>query len=190
MSGAWQHTARAMPWQPQLVAAGVCLVFVGADLVPFVMATVLMATATAFGLDDPAHEFTAPAATSLLRRRLRRVALVLAPLGAVWSGLAMWRGADDAGEAWAVVLMFFGLTSLSLGIAAALAARSNGHGGQIAAPTVLGLLVASSIMSPRWRPMPLGDIPGGWSQIHLRWSIVALVGVAVFLVASRDPARR
>jgi hypothetical protein len=178
-----------MPWQPQAIAFTVALILVGSDTVPFVVATILLSTAAGFALDDPAHELTAASATPLLRRRLRRVVIVVTPTTAVWAGLAAWQGTEGADETWALSLMFFGLTGLSLGIAGSVGRRSNGRGGQVVAPTVLVLLILSSIARPRWRPMPLGDIPGGWPQIHLRWGIVGLVGIVAFLVSSRDPAR-
>jgi hypothetical protein len=34
----------------------------------------------------------------------------------------------------------------------------------------------------------MGDIPGGWPQIYLRWSLAAVIGVLLFLLSSRDPA--
>jgi hypothetical protein len=180
----------SISWQAQAIATVVSVLLVGSDTVPFVVATMLMSTAVAFGVDDPAHEVTAPAPVSLLRRRLVRIAVVLAPTAAIWGTLAATRGADSTVEAWALVAMFCGLTGLSLGIAALLAQTSHGRSGQIAAPTVFVLLIISSVMTPQWRPMPLGDVPGGWSQIYLRWGLVAVVGCALLLHASRNPARR
>jgi hypothetical protein len=50
--------------------------------------------------------------------------------------------------------------------------------------------VLSTVLTPRWRPLPLGDIPGGWSPIYLRWTSACVVGLLVFLVSSRDLASR
>lgn len=190
MSGvSLRYTAMAIPWQPSAIAAGVSLALVATDRVPFVMATILLSTATAYCLDDPAHAVTAASARSLMRRRIHRVVVVLAPMGAVWAGLAVWQGPRTVEEAWGLLAMFFGLTTLSLGIAGSVADRSAGSGGQIAAPTILVLLILSSIMSPHWRPMPLGDVPGGWPQVYLRWGLVGVAGIALLVRSSRNTAR-
>jgi hypothetical protein len=185
-----RHTIRAMPWQPQAAAGGLALVFVATDTVAFVVATILMATATAFCLDDPAHEITAASSISLLRRRLGRILIVLTPTSMLWTTLMAWQGADDSAEARALALMYFGLTGLSLGIAGSVARRTNGHSGQVAAPTVLVLIILSSVLDPHWRPLPLGDVPGGWPQIYFRWGLAGIAGLALLAASSRDPARR
>jgi hypothetical protein len=51
-------------------------------------------------------------------------------------------------------------------------------------------LVLSTVLTPRWRPLPLGDIPGGWSPIYVRWTSAGVVGLLVFLLSSRDLANR
>jgi hypothetical protein len=185
-----RHTIRAMPWQPQGAAGGLALAFVATDTVPFVVATILMTTAGAFCLDDPAHEVTAASSTSLVRRRLWRILIMLTPTSMLWATLMAWQAGDDSAEAWALALMYFGLTGLSLGIAGSVARRTNGHSGQVAAPTVLVLIILSSVLNPHWRPLPLGDIPGGWPQIYLRWGLAGFAGLALLAASSRDPARR
>lgn len=185
-----RHTIRAMPWQPQGAAGGLALAFVATDTVPFVVATILMTTTTAFCLDDPAHEVTAASSMSLLRRRLWRVFIMLTPTSMLWATLMAWQAGDDRAEAWALALMYFGLTGLSLGIAGSVARRTNGHSGQVAAPTVLVLIILSSVLDPRWRPLPLGDLPGGWPQIYFRWGLAGFAGLALLAASSRDPARR
>jgi hypothetical protein len=118
---------------------------------------------------------------------MRRVLLVGVPLTWVWVALIAWHGTVSIRETWQVTAMFAGLTGLTFGIAGVAARRSSrGLGGAAAAPTVFVLIVLSTVVPPRWRPLPLGDIPGGWTQVCLRWSVAALIGALVFLSSSRD----
>jgi hypothetical protein len=85
--------------------------------------------------------------------------------------------------------MFAGLLGLSLSLAGVAERRSTtGRGGIVATPGLMILLVASSLVPHRWRPLPMGDVPGGWTQIYLRWGAAAAIGVLVLLWSSRDRA--
>lgn len=129
--------------------------------------------------------------TSLLRRRERRVAIVALPVIASWTTLVAVQGPADAAEARALITMFAGLIGLSLataGVAARVSAKN--RGGIAVGPSLLVALIASTLFPPRWRPLPMGDIPGGWAAIYLRWSLAAIVGIVVFVWSSRDRARQ
>jgi hypothetical protein len=157
---------------------------------PIQVVSVLLAAAIGFCLDDPAHEVMEASPASLFRRRLLRVALVAPPTVATWTVLTWWQRPASADEVLALVLLFAGLLALSLAVAGVAGRTSSaaGRGGMAAPPALLGAILVSSLMRPRWRPLPFGDIPGGWSQIHLRWGLVAAAGTVAFLVSCRDPA--
>ncbi|MGZ8619082.1 MAG: hypothetical protein ACXWYE_04200 [Actinomycetota bacterium] len=87
--------------------------------------------------------------------------------------------------------MFAGLVGLALGIAGVAARRSSRWLGGIAvAPALFSALILSTMVTPRWRPLPMGDIPGGWQPIYLRWTAAAVIGLVLLAVSSRDRAGR
>ena len=81
-------------------------------------------------------------------------------------------------ETWALAAMFAGLVGLTLGVAGAAGRRSGGRGGPVVAPIILFALILSSALPAEWRPMPMGDVPGGWPAIYIRWWSVAVLGVS------------
>jgi hypothetical protein len=86
--------------------------------------------------------------------------------------------------------MFAGLVGLTFSIAGVASRRSpTGRGGIVAGPGLFILLIVSTLFPTRWRPLPMGDVPGGWTPIYLRWGTAAVIGLLVFLWSSRDPAR-
>ena len=190
------YTARAIPWLPAVVAVvvGTAVVAVLHDReagAPLQAVSILLASAAAFALDDPATETLAASPTSLTRRRIARVSLAGPPVVAAWLALVAVQGPESWAEAWALAAMFAGLLGLSLSIAGIAARRSaRGRGGIVAGPGLFVLVVASATIPRSWRPLPTGDVPGGWPQIYLRWSAAAAIGLVVFLWSSRDPARR
>ena len=185
-----------MPWVPLTVAAMASLLVVGlrsapGEIVRLQLVAVLLAGAAGFALDDAAVETLAGSPTGLLRRRLLRVVLVLPPVIVVWAVSVSVQGTAGWSETLAVHLLFAGLLGLSLGIAGVAMRRTGGpSGGITVVPTLLVLSLLSSTIPPSWRPLPFGDVPGGWTQIYLRWGVAALIGVVVFLGSSRDPAAR
>ncbi len=194
----YRYSARPLPWQPPLIALALSSVIVlvrmgGQAALPMQITALLLAGAAGFCLDDPAYEVMAASPHSLLRRRLHRVLVVVPPIVAVW--LIAWaviasQGSTNTTEFGALLLMFVGLITLSLGIAGLTGRRSRGRGGPVVAPTLFVLLFISTALPPRWRYMPLGDLPGGWSAIYIRWTAVGVVGVLLFLLSSRDEAIR
>lgn len=197
-SDTYRYAARPIPWQPPLIALALSSVIViarmgGQAALPMQVTALLLAGAAGFCLDDPAYEVMAPSPHSLLRRRLHRVLVVVPPISAVW--LAAWaivasQGSTNAREFGALLLMFVGLIALSLGIAGITGRRTHGRGGPVVAPTLFVLQIISTALPPQWRYMPLGDLPGGWSAIYSRWAAVAVVGLMLFLLSSRDEAKK
>jgi hypothetical protein len=192
---AFRYTVRSIPWLPPVLAALLATLIVvmrhghGAAL-PLQAISIALASGAGYALDDAAFEIFATSPHSLLRRRLERLAVVGPPVVLLWVVLLAWQGTAGSEETWALIAMFAGLLGLSVGIAGAASRRSRGHGGIAVAPTLFVALVLSTVLTPRWRPLPLGDIPGGWSPIYLRWTSACVVGLLVFLLSSRDLASR
>jgi hypothetical protein len=182
------------PWLPTVAAwvVGAVVVVILRErgaAAPLQAVSILFASGAGFALDDPAAELLSASPTPLLRRRIARLALVIPPTVAIWVALVAVQGPANGRETWAVVAMFAGLLGLSLSFAGVAERRStSGRGGIVAAPGVMILLVASSLVPHRWRPLPMGDVPGGWTQIYLRWGAAAAIGVLVLLWSSRDRA--
>ncbi|HLF59857.1 MAG TPA: hypothetical protein VI980_01595 [Acidimicrobiia bacterium] len=184
-----------MVWWAPAIALGLSVILVavrrGEGVTLTAQATaILMAMSVGFALDDPSYELVAPSPSSLLHRRRWRVLVIVPPTAVAWMALVWWQGPSDSEETWVLAAMFAGLVGLSLGVAGAAGRRSRGRGGPVVAPIILVALILSSALPPRWRPMPMGDVPGGWSALYIRWWSVAVVGVLMLLVSSRDPARR
>jgi hypothetical protein len=189
------HTARAIIWLPAIVAgvAGVLVVVALHDreaATPLEAVAILLASAAGFAFDDPAAEVLAASPTTLRQRRTARLALLGAPIVLTWLALVAAQGPASWAEMWALAAMFAGLLGLSLSIAGVAGRRSTtGRGGIVAGPGLFVLVIASTLIPPRWRPLPLGDVPGGWTPIYVRWSAAAAIGLLVFLWSSQDPAR-
>ena len=191
-----RSTTRAVPWLPLLAAAAIATALVAARLeqnaaLPLQMAAVLLASGLGYALDDPAFEVVGASPTSIGRRRMHRLTLAIPPAALLFTALLAWHGTAGSGETLALLAMFSGLVGLALGIAGVSARRSpRGLGGIAVAPTLFAALILSTMLTPRWRPLPIGDIPGGWPPIIARWSAAAVIGLAVFAISSRDPAAR
>lgn len=191
-----RYVGRSIAWQPSLAAwvAGGFIVAARHDhtpAAPLEVVSILLAAGVGFALDDPAAEILAASPASFLRRRSARLLLSVTPAVLVWLTLVAVQGPESANEAGAFVAMFAGLLGLSLGIAGIASRRSAyGRGGVVAGPGIFVLLVASSIVPPRWRPLPMGDVPGGWTAIYLRWGSAAVVGALAFVLSSRDRVAR
>jgi hypothetical protein len=154
-----------------------------------VIPTTLLAAAAGFAFDDPSHETLAASPSSLIRRRLGRLIVVIPPTIIVWATLVS-QGVSGIDETLTLVAMFAGLVGLTLGIAGVAAHRTGGRGGAVASPVLLLALIISALFPPHWRPLPLGDVPGGWPALQARWSTAAAIGTLVLLASCRDPARR
>jgi hypothetical protein len=183
-----------MQWLPPVAAAAVATVVVAARLddaaaLPMQIAAVVLASGLGYTLDDPAFDVVSPSPVSLWHRRRHRLLLSLPPTVVLFTALLAWHGTADRSEALALGAMFAGLSGLALGIAGVAARRSpRGLGGIAVAPSLFAALIVSTLFAPRWRPLPMGDVPGGWRPIYLRWCAAALVGVLVLAASSRDRA--
>jgi hypothetical protein len=186
------YSIRVVPWQAPVTASAISVLAVGVGpgqgtALPLQLAAILLGASAAFALDDPAFEFLAASPTSLMKRRLARLIVVITALTAVWAVLLVWRRPADSREARTLVVMFAGLLSLGVGASAAAGRRTGGRGAAVAAPCLLLALALSSVVPPHWRPLPLGDVPGGWAALQVRWTAACLTGAIVLILSSRDP---
>jgi len=154
-----------------------------------VVPSTLLAAAAGFAFDDSSYETLAASPSSLIRRRLGRLIVVIPPTIILWATLVS-QGVNGPQETLTLVAMFAGLVGLTLGIAGVTSLRTGGRGGTVTAPVLLLALIVSAVFSPLWRPLPLGNVPGGWPALQTRWSTAAVIGTLVLLVSSREPARR
>jgi hypothetical protein len=185
-----RYTAMTIPWHPMVIATVVGAAVVASGQARLVMIpSTLLAAAAGFAFDDSSHETLAASPSSLIRRRLGRLIVVIPPTIILWATLVS-QGVNGRQETLTLVAMFAGLVGLTLGIAGVAAHRTDGRGGAVAAPVLLLALVVSAIVPPRWRPLPLGDVPGRWPALQTRWSTAAVIGTLVLLASCRDPARR
>jgi hypothetical protein len=109
------------------------------------------------------------------------------PVAVVWATSLFVQGTQGPSETWALLARCTGLASLSVAIARVIGRKMNAG----AAWSRRSCWPCSSCLRPSrrgWRPLPIGDVPGGWAPIYLRWSTTAAGGVLLFLWSSRDPA--
>jgi hypothetical protein len=155
-------------------------------------AAILLAGGAGFTLDDPAAEILAASPAPLSRRRSLRLLVVVPPVTVLWGLLLGWQGTEGREESVALMLLFAGLMGLSLAVSG-VAGRTSwmpGRGGIAVPPAIFVLVFLSSAVPRQWRPLPFGDVPGGWTQINIRWAAAAAVGTLVLFMSSRDPAAR
>ncbi len=187
--------ARSSRWAPLSVSALLAVVLVALRhdqqaAGPMQTAAILLAGGAGFALDDPATETLAASPTPLLLRRSLRLLVMVPPVMVLWGLLLRWQGTEGSAESVALTILFAGLMGLSLAVAG-VAGRTTwlpGRGGLAAPPAILVMVFLSGAIPRRWRPLPLGDVPGGWTQIYIRWAAAAAVGTLVLLMSSSDPA--
>lgn len=155
-------------------------------------AEVLLAGTLAFAFDDAAAVVLAASPTSLRRRLLVALGLCAALVAAVWGVLVV--EAAVLADASAVPGLTVELVALSaIGAATAAGLRTwRGHvePGVLAAPAVLGTLIAVAVLPASLDMLhPSPDWPG-WDGAVVRWAVVAAVMALVVVRATRDPAER
>jgi hypothetical protein len=189
------YRIRVVPWQGPITASALSVLAVAlgpgqGTALPLQLAAILLAASAAFAVDDTAFELLAPSPSSLAARRLARLLVVIPALTTIWTLLLLWRGPADPQETRTLAVMFAGLLALNVGASAASGRRTGGRGAAAAAPSLLLALILSSAVPPHWRPLPLGDIPGGWAALQARWTAACLTGALVLILSSRDPVSR
>lgn len=187
----FRYNFMAIPWQAPLIAAAVSTVLVvvraGQSAVfPLQAGAILLAGAAGFAFDDTSFELLAASPTALWRRRVGRLAVIVPPTVMLWALLVAFLGTESDAETLTLIAMFAGLLGMGLGISAVAGRRTRGRGGAVAAPAILLAPIVSSVFPAAYRPLPLGDVPGGWAALQTRWTAVAVVGVLTLLASSKD----
>jgi hypothetical protein len=190
------YLTRSIRWSPfgiaGTVATGIVIAQRNASAAkPIQAVSIMLASAVGFAFDDTAADILDASPTALFHRRFARLGCTLVPVVGLWIALVGLQGPASTHEGIALTAMFAGLLGLSLGVAGIASRRMTpGRGGIAVGPTLLVLLIVSTTMPPRWRPLPLGDIPGGWAAINMRWTTAAIAGSVLFIWSSRDRADR
>jgi hypothetical protein len=200
-------TARAMPWRLFLAAAGLGLLIVAApaastvslrdhDLTALLrLAAACGAVGVAFLLDDPATHTLAVVPTPRWARHLVRTALATAAAAVWWVALlavtvaGAHDGAADTLPLPGLTLEAAALAAVALGLAAIrLRVGADGTAGVLAAPAVLVLSVAATLLPAGWALFVEPDDPR-WTAAHGRWAVLLAVALAALAWAWREPPR-
>ena len=207
--------ARALPWWHVVgaaVAAGGLVVHGLAtarelDLVGATStlrrAAVVLGVGVAFVFDDPTESWSSGTPVSIAARRAVRCVLVLVPVVVTWAVVLV--GAEAAVRdvvpassegGWmlpsvALSVQAAGLAGLVLGVAAVASRWSTDRSGGIAAITaVLAVLPIAVILSGDWAMwLPPTVATDAWEGMHVRWAVVAALGLAAAAAGARDPGR-
>lgn len=196
--------ARTVAWPALIAGALACVaVVVVAPLAPGSpplggwpgFGSLALCASAAFLLDDAAGATVAATPTSLVRRRLLRVALALPLLCAVWTGSLWYATAADG--AWfgpetraALSLQFAAMLTLTLaGSAIALRVMPDEHGGWTGALAPFAIVTAVIVLPERWALLAApGD--SAWHAAQERWAALLALGLLTLMWANRDPASR
>jgi hypothetical protein len=197
--------ARAVGWVPALAALASSLGLLAlaarpgleaapADLIRWVrLATIVAALGYAFLLDDPSEPTTEGVAGSLILRRTLRVVLLL-PATAAWWIAVIWRVGEVYPElplpVAALTLEAAALFTVTLALAAVGSRLApERRGGVVAAPAILALATVAFLL-PSGLALYAPPASANWEHAHQRWAALFGLALAVFLLASRDPAHR
>ncbi len=164
-------------------------------------ALLVLALGFSFAIDDPASVTTESTPSPLWKRRVYRLLLFLAPW-IVLVAIVLWSGTIGGvepkltpGPSWVselpigrLLLEGAAMAAVGLAIAAVIAFRKEDEPGKYASLALLGLYVVSWATPEQWRPWRLPSDPH-WNLSQTMWWAALLVGVGVFLLASRGSLR-
>lgn len=187
-------TARTLAWAAFAPVVAVASVVVasgsrrGADPLAFHLpvAGLLLAAWLGFQFADGAGLTVAASPTSLLRRRALRLGIALPVVVVAWAGLCVQAGTGS--RTLPLCVLFASASCVAAGAASAgERLLGPGRGGPTAVATLfLVFAVGPAVLRIPWTvgPALAGHRPLG------RWLGTAAVGLAVFVGAALDPARR
>lgn len=152
---------------------------------------VLLAAAVAFALDDRARETLASVATPLWWRATLSLCLVLAPASLVWAAAATWVDLRSPGQLpyAPLALEAAALWAVPLAVSGALSRwKDVPEPGVYAGPVALGL----GLLIPQLpAALALAVLPGpGWTEAHVRWTVLLTCALGVLTASLTDPGRR
>ena len=169
------YLRRAVRWPPIVSLSAVAALLTRSSLPPaLIIATV--AAGLAYVLDDPAAVILDATPHGRGRRRVVRLGLTLPVAAILWFGVVqpLWSMRSGAPAAAAADLAVAALAAVVL-------AASSVGGGVAGMPVAMAVALLGSQTPAGW------DLPvtsGGARN----WTIVLAVGVAILVLASRDPA--
>lgn len=201
----WVPLARSTRWAPLAASAVVAWVVVhlmakdpyavtGERITAARVGALVIALGAAFVLDDPTQSTTAHLPTSLLLRRVGRIALSLPVVALAWLAVCFLAtrtsGEPEPFPAGDLRVEMASLTALALAISAA-AARfvTEGLGGIAGGPILLGLVAVSFFLPQELWLFPGEASDARWPGAHEVWRVVLGGAVAALVLASRDPGR-
>lgn len=162
------------------------------------LSAVPLATAVAFGLEDPTEGHLAGAGVSVAARRWVRLALLVPVAGGLWWGLAAFAAAapglaqPDAATLPAGAMTIEAAAMLAIALAATAAVPDDiGTPRSFGAAVVLaGLLIVAPFLPDAVALVPAVQDADGWRAAHVRWVWLGAIALAAFALLSRDPGRR
>jgi hypothetical protein len=151
---------------------------------------VLLATALALAVDEPAASLLDASPTPLRQRLVARTGLCCAVLLPAWLiavGAATLAGADVPVQAMSLELA--ALAAVGLAVPASLRRWWQvSEPGLVTGPVLLGALLAAAHL-PRELVLLAGSpVDPAWGVAHQRWALVLVVAVALLVRAVADPA--
>ncbi|MEO7448138.1 MAG: hypothetical protein ABI336_07675 [Humibacillus sp.] len=192
--------ATGVPWRPvaALASTGVSLLFGAAvwleSSVASTVATVgvlLLASATAYVLDEAAGEAVAAVPSSLRARSAARllVAAAVVAMGALVLAAGALLGGLGAGPG--ITVQLAGLALVAVAASAAMRRRV-AEPGEAVAGGLIAVVLALELAHPldRWVELFPSQPGQRWAGSLLVWSVVAGVSIAGLYAATRDPLER
>jgi hypothetical protein len=146
----------------------------------------------AFVLDDPAAVAAGATPTSLVRRRLLRIALALPLPAAAWAA-SLWvataadGAAFGAGTRAALSVQVAAVLALTLAASALALRRFPDERRGVAGAAVPLLVVGAASLLPERLALVVGSGDPRWEAAQHRWWGLLVVGILAFAWASRDP---
>jgi hypothetical protein len=182
-----RHVLRAVRWQA-VVVGGVLALAVGRGTTsaPVALLGTLVAAGSCFVFDDPAARTLASSPTSLWRRRLLAMGLVLPLTAVVWTAVVypFAHGSARRLPPLEANLEAATLVAVVLAMAGFAARRSeDGVGSVTAAPALLAFVLVVGMLPDSWAFYPVGAHQGRWPVLL----VFASLGIPA---ASRDLAHR
>ena len=159
------------------------------------LTSVLMAAGAASCLEDGNELVTAATPFGRLRRRVLAVGLTGLVTVACWlivviGATAVVDRRSDTLPVGGLLIELLAMMAFGWLVAAMLIGRSSwrGSGMRAGLGVIIAALITVSIATLNRRLWPM---PGtGWTEVHERWSAIAVVSLVAFMVTSRDPAAR
>jgi hypothetical protein len=187
-------TARTIRWSPLAIGVPLGFLFVwsglrhggDASVMQLPVAGGLLAAWVGFLLGDAAAETVSSAPTTILTRRVVRVALAVPVLVPAWAAFVAY--GDGSEKVLTLSAALAAQLVVSLAFAAAGSRRGVGYGGPLA---IAGLFLVFVVVPLLFKvPLTLNPETDSWYHLYGQWLWIGAAGLLVFCMASADPCRR